>query len=787
MAFANGYTYRRKITIDPTKVTTGGFDFQTMIKGTYTYLKSTANGGEVVNDSGYLDIRFESTDGTQLDHEIVRWEDDTGFLYAFVKVPSISASVDTDFYIYYGKTLTTQEDNPTGVWDGFASVVHMAPNYKQEATGGSVPTYQGIEYGYFTGALDFILNQFGGAANTGEIDFTSPSAAGTSFTKYDGTLIEPANPRSGIAMLEGAGNAREGFIMYTATSVHTRWGGFNGGHCDHFVFIYWTGSAWQYDNNTSMNTFTPVSTDVIVGRAQQGVVYAYNLEGGDSWDSTENNTVQFFDTGTDTTAAVWYRRASRNNVDSYGKMTGNATDWPSTEIGVSFWVRTTDTNAGIISYATSGNDNEFLLYLAGSEIQIHAQAITAVNSGYTSLNDGSWHHVCFRARASSGGYQLLVDGTVAASGSGFTGLNIRTGGTLIFFQEQDVVGGSFGTQSLGGDLENFRLHNDIDAPGISMAWAYTAYASENSPSTFYSVGAQEEFASAERDAETHGAVNDSNTRDGEIAGKDTGANERDAEILGGLLSTDTRDGETAGRDTANAERDAETTGSTTAAGEVNAQLYGEDTANAERDAEVSGIDTDNDTRDAETTGSLDVTAERGAEIEGVAFGDERSAEIEGDADNIEIRDAEVYGRDTANAERDAELTGSVDTSDSRDAELYGKASDVAERSAEVEGRLFATDEYDAELSGKDTANDSRDAELYAEANTAGEVNAELTGKARFLAKPRMKSSIGQALIRPFRAITGKMKKAGGNPRASTSNTPAARIKNIRDDKPRMKG
>ena len=67
-----GYAYRRTITIDHTKIpNTDQSNFPLLISGTYSYLATVANGGNVQNANGY-DVIFTSDLGcaTKLDHEV---------------------------------------------------------------------------------------------------------------------------------------------------------------------------------------------------------------------------------------------------------------------------------------------------------------------------------------------------------------------------------------------------------------------------------------------------------------------------------------------------------------------------------------------------------------------------------------------------------------------------------------------------------------------------------------------------------------------------------------------
>ncbi|GAH11312.1 unnamed protein product, partial [marine sediment metagenome] len=49
------------------------------------------------------DILFAAADGTtKLDHEIESFDNVTGTLVAWVRIPTLSGSVDTDVYMYFG-------------------------------------------------------------------------------------------------------------------------------------------------------------------------------------------------------------------------------------------------------------------------------------------------------------------------------------------------------------------------------------------------------------------------------------------------------------------------------------------------------------------------------------------------------------------------------------------------------------------------------------------------------------------------------------------------------------
>ncbi len=121
--FLTGYTKRKKITIDNTKVDADLTDFPVLVN-----LNEDTDIGASALSTGY-DIRFTSSDGeTLLKYERQDFAIATGKATGnfWVKVPSVSSSADTEIYIYYGKADATDGADPTNVWDSNYNVVfHM--------------------------------------------------------------------------------------------------------------------------------------------------------------------------------------------------------------------------------------------------------------------------------------------------------------------------------------------------------------------------------------------------------------------------------------------------------------------------------------------------------------------------------------------------------------------------------------------------------------------------------------------------------------------------------------
>ncbi len=113
------WPYRMNFTIDPAKVTCNLVNFPVLINQI-----SNSNLTTYAQADGD-DILFTDSNQQKLDHEIEYYN--TGTLYAWVKVPSVSSSSDTDIYMYYGNSTVSSQQNPTGVWDSnYKMVQHLS-------------------------------------------------------------------------------------------------------------------------------------------------------------------------------------------------------------------------------------------------------------------------------------------------------------------------------------------------------------------------------------------------------------------------------------------------------------------------------------------------------------------------------------------------------------------------------------------------------------------------------------------------------------------------------------
>ena len=118
--YDSNWQYRKKITIDSTKVTDNLTNFPVLVNLSFDLdLASDAQ-----NDGD--DILFTSANGTRLNHEIERFNGYNGQLVAWINIPALSSTTDTDIYMYYGNASASNQENITATWDAnYVAVWHL--------------------------------------------------------------------------------------------------------------------------------------------------------------------------------------------------------------------------------------------------------------------------------------------------------------------------------------------------------------------------------------------------------------------------------------------------------------------------------------------------------------------------------------------------------------------------------------------------------------------------------------------------------------------------------------
>lgn len=135
----SNWAYRKAITIDGTKIIGGPHDdFPVLISITDADLTASRADG--------FDLRFTLDDGeTQLSHEIEKFDNTTGELVAWVKIPApgLANGTDLTLFLYYGYAGALNQQNVNDVWsNGYLLVYHLHDDFV-DSTGTSNATNYG--------------------------------------------------------------------------------------------------------------------------------------------------------------------------------------------------------------------------------------------------------------------------------------------------------------------------------------------------------------------------------------------------------------------------------------------------------------------------------------------------------------------------------------------------------------------------------------------------------------------------------------------------------------------
>ena len=181
--------------------------FHVLVSLTDPALKTIANGGHVANANGF-DIGFYADSGgtIKLKWEVEKYDGTTGNLIAWVKIPSVSNTTDTVFYLMYGdSSINTDQSDPVNTWDtNFKAVYHFGNGTTltaTDSTGGNNGTLLNgptASVGKINGAAHFVSSskQAIGLANPGDFPIATawtmetwvkPSTDGNAVLAWGGT------------------------------------------------------------------------------------------------------------------------------------------------------------------------------------------------------------------------------------------------------------------------------------------------------------------------------------------------------------------------------------------------------------------------------------------------------------------------------------------------------------------------------------------------------------------------------------------------------------------------
>jgi hypothetical protein len=330
--WSNGYSYRRAITIDHTKVpNTDQTNFPVLVSGTYSYLATTGN---VTNSNGY-DVIFTSdaAGSNPLAFEQESYSASTGEVNYWIKVPTLSHTADTVIYMFYGNPLvTTSQSNKTAVWDSNYAGVYHFPNGSTlnandstsngntgSVAGASPATGQIGGGGSFNGSGSYI-----DAGNTTGLQITSNAITLSAW-------IKPTNAKAAsserliVKELPSNGNPYVAYVLYrtqagntvrmgvsTSGSFTDTFGGtLSAGSWAHVVGTYDGSYLTLYVNGSPVNS-TPKSGNIT--SSTKDVIFGADTELGDEYFNGTMDEVRISNTAR---SADWIA-AEYNNQNSPG-------------------------------------------------------------------------------------------------------------------------------------------------------------------------------------------------------------------------------------------------------------------------------------------------------------------------------------------------------------------------------------------------------------------------------------------------------------------------------------
>jgi len=254
MSWINSWRKRQKITIDHTKIDEDLQNFPVKV-----ILPSDSSIFDYAKDDG-ADIRFTANDGvTLLDFEREVHNKTEKIAVYHVKIPSISSTSDTDFYIYYDNPIAEDASNPNAVWDeNYELVMHMTPDLKDSTSNGNDGTNYGATINL---ANDGYYANFDGSSYIqldNSVDFHLTNKI--SIDVYQKCIL--ANKGRLINRHE-PGNFGYMLARYTNNNIEFR--------------ISTTGSDWE-GGGTSENSY-PVNEDIYISATYNGNTMNVYIDG----------------------------------------------------------------------------------------------------------------------------------------------------------------------------------------------------------------------------------------------------------------------------------------------------------------------------------------------------------------------------------------------------------------------------------------------------------------------------------------------------------------------------
>ena len=501
-----GYTAIKKLSVDSTKVSGSSAlaNFPVLVSITNADLKTTTNGGQVTDANGY-DIIFTDSDGTtRLDHELESYDGTTGSLVAWVRFPTLSANVDTVFYMHYGNSsISSSQENVPGVWDSnYKAVWHLDETPANgvaghdDSTGNpNDATPQGFAgaagsttnaTGRIDGADEFDgNNDYLNVSDDNSLDVTYITISGWVKSSIEGRYIVAKDPTYTETLRPvGAGSKAENLpegATYNYQSVD------EASPNDDTDCVKSNSLTMLYDSYVTADHSIGSGTINSVTIWVRGIREWYASGFFRTYLKTEGSYYESGDFGDSEYPPQWHEYST---VYTTNPSTGAAWTWDEVdamEIGVGLvgWdggvqdgYRTKCTQVWAVvdyTHSTEKTDMPYALStVGGGQFRFIKGGTTYNANSTTDINDGSWHHIVGTYDGAS--MKIYIDGVLEDTNTGPSGnlpinaYDVRIGA------DYATTPGNF----LSGAIDEIR----ISSTARSADWITTEYNNQNDPGGF---------------------------------------------------------------------------------------------------------------------------------------------------------------------------------------------------------------------------------------------------------------------------------------------------------------
>ncbi len=501
--YNSGWSYRKPITIDHTKVntatgtTTPLSNFPVLISVTDPQLEYTTYGGDVASSTG-ADILFVSGDGvTLLNYEIENYSSSTGQLIAWVKIPSLSSTQDTTIYEYFGNANAPAETtgNKTGTWDTNYKAIWHFPNGSALSANDSTGVNNGTIHG--TTATS---GQIGGAANfaSGSSQYISAGSnasltdLATSTATYSFWINLPTTQDEMVLAKDNNGGNAGWAIDNVASTTPTL--GSKG-----LRFIEYAGTTnmaagiaplnlntWYYVVIVGDGSLTKANQKIYLNGVLQTLTASGNGSGTRSTDSGQTMYMGYNYPTTDVNVNLSTFNGSLDEVRLSN--TARSADWIATEYN---------------------NQNSPATFYSYGSIGVQNRAATTPDIAYSNRGAGtSWYNASWLYRK-----PITIDHTKVNTATGTT-TPLSNFPVLVSVTDPQLEYTSYGgdvasstgadilfTDSSGTSLLNYEIENYSSSTGNLVAWVKIPSLSPTKDTTIY-----EYFDNANAPAETSGNI-----------------------------------------------------------------------------------------------------------------------------------------------------------------------------------------------------------------------------------------------------------------------------------------